>query len=243
MGNSTTEKGTPNLYLLPVPISESENPDWIGGSYHSILKSVNLIFVENIRTTRRFISALKLGINIDSIQFEELDKNTDISEIQRFIKLIIDKGNGIIMSESGCPGIADPGALLVNLAHKKAINIVPVVGPSSIILALMGAGLSGQCFAFHGYLPIEKKERELKIRELEVESLLKRQTQIFIETPYRNSNLWNSLLSVLKPETQLAFATDVLGKEQKIKKLNIQEWLKLPTLVWEKFPTVFLFQA
>ncbi len=233
----------PVLYLLPVPISESENSDWIGSSYKEILLETNLLFVENLRTARRFISSLKLGITIDNLHFEELTKDTSAFEIQKFSKQIIEKGKAIIMSESGCPGIADPGALLVNKAQNAGIEIKPMVGPSSILLALMGSGLSGQCFAFNGYLPIDSKERELIIKQLEKESKEKNQAQIFIETPFRNSVIWDALNKHLKPETRLAFAFDLMGKDQSIKQLTIREWSNIPKPVWLKLPCIFLFQA
>ena len=236
-----TEK--PVLYLLPVPISETENSDWIGASYKEILFKTNLLFVENIRTARRFISSLKLGISIDHLHFEELTKDTSAIEIQMCINLIVEKGKAIIMSESGCPGIADPGAVLVNEAQNIGIEIKPIVGPSSILLALMGSGLSGQCFAFNGYFPIDSKEREMRIKQLEKESKEKNQTQIFIETPYRNAVIWDAFIQNLKPETRLVFATDLLGINQQIKQLSIKKWRILAKPEWTKSPTIFLFQA
>ncbi len=233
----------PVLYLLPVPISESENSDWIGNSYKEILQETNLLFVENIRTARRFISSLKLGVTINNLHFEELTKYSTAIEIQSFSKQIIVQGKAIIMSESGCPGIADPGALLVNEAQNAGIEIKPMVGPSAILLALMGSGLSGQCFSFNGYLPIDSKDREIRIKQLERESKEKNQTQIFIETPYRNSVIWEALLQYLKPETRLAFAFDLLGKEQSIRQLTIKQWNAIPKPAWQKSPCVFLFQA
>jgi len=233
----------PTIFLLPVPISETENSDWIGNSYKNILVETNLLFVENIRTARRFISALKLGIDINILHFEELTKDTSNSEIQRFIKLITEKGKAIIMSESGCPGIADPGAKLVHEAQKAEMIIKPLVGPSSILMALMGSGLSGQCFAFNGYLPIHSKEREFRIIELERESKQKNQTQIFIETPYRNAAIWEALIQTLNPETRLAFAFDLLGKEQYIRQLSVMQWKILAKPEWSKLPAIFLFQA
>jgi len=231
------------LFLLPLPISETENSDWIGASYKKILLETRLLFVENIRTARRFISSSKLGISIEDLQFEVLDKDTNVADIQKYIDLLIQNGNGLVMSESGCPGIADPGAKLVDACQKNGITVVPFVGPSSIILALMGAGLSGQCFAFNGYLPIDKKEREIQIKQLQKESFQKRQAQIFIETPYRNSSLWDTFLEVLNPETKLGFAIDILGNKQNIKQLKVLEWRRQPKIVWEKLPAVFLFQS
>lgn len=231
------------LHLLPIPISENQIGDWAGIQYQSVLKENQLYFVENIRTARRFIVSLKTGLSIDSLQFEILDKETTPTEIKRLGNLLKSKGSGVILSESGCPGIADPGAVLVDEAHQLGIEIKPFVGPSSLLLALMGSGLSGQQFCFHGYLPIDKADRIRRIRQLEKESLVLNQTQIFIETPYRNASLWNSFLEALGPETRLCFATDLTGPHQTIRQMSVKNWRKPPDIQWEKSPTVFLFMA
>ena len=231
------------VYLLPLPISETEKSDWIGMSYKVVLEDTKLFFVENVRTARRFIASLKLGIDIDQLRFELLDKTTTQSEIRDLIFLIKQTGSVGIMSESGCPGIADPGSVLIDNAHMEGFEIIPIVGPSSILLALMSSGLSGQCFSFNGYLPIQKKDRELQIRALEIESKKRNQAQIFIETPYRNAVLWESLLEILSKDTKLAYGFDLLGSSQKIMQRPVKEWRILPPIKWEKSPTIFLFQA
>ncbi len=147
-----------------------------------------------------------------------------------------------VLSESGCPGVADPGALAVKYAHEQNITVLPLVGPSSILLALISSGLNGQQFAFHGYLPIEAKEREKAIRESEKESLHKRQTQIFIETPYRNTTLFQSLLKNLRGETKLCIAIDLTGEHEQIKTLSVKEW-KLKAIDLPKLPAIFLLLA
>jgi 16S rRNA (cytidine1402-2'-O)-methyltransferase len=147
-----------------------------------------------------------------------------------------------ILSESGCPGVADPGALAVKYAHQNRIQVVPLTGPSSILLALMASGLNGQHFAFHGYLPIDSKESLVAIKELEKESRLKNQTQIFIETPYRNNQLATNLIKGLSPETQLCIAVDITGSQESILMYAIKEWKQLPREL-PKLPTVFLFLA
>jgi 16S rRNA (cytidine1402-2'-O)-methyltransferase len=231
------------LHLLPVPISETERKDWIGPEFKEILKNCRLFFVENERTARRFISSLKLGIPISDLELHILDKETKDAEIQAFGKILIEKSQGVIMSESGCPGLADPGSKLVAWAHQKDIDVRPWVGPSSIFLALMASGLSGQSFAFQGYLPVESKERALKLKQLEKESQQKNQTQIFIETPYRNQQIWNALLEILGNETRLGFGFDLQGDQQKIRMKAVGSWKSGPKLDWKKLPAVFFFMA
>jgi 16S rRNA (cytidine1402-2'-O)-methyltransferase len=231
------------LYLLPVPLSETEIPDWIGADYRSLLQSCGLFFVENERTCRRFISSLKLGIALDSLRLEVVKKDTTEIEIKKMIALLNEKKSGILMSESGCPGIADPGALLVAEAHRQGIRVKPLAGPSSVFLALMASGLSGQAFAFHGYLPIDEKDKAQKIKQFERESAARNQTQIFIETPYRNQKIWSSFMENLKSETRLGFASDLLGHRETIRTKMVSEWKKEPEPEWEKYPAVFFFMA
>lgn len=231
------------LHLLPVPISDLPNQDWVGIEYQQLLAETRLFFVENIRTARRWIASLKLGISIDNLEFIEVNKDTKQSQIQEFVQYLKKEGTAILMSESGCPGVADPGALLVAEVHRLGGFVYPRVGPSSILLALMSSGFSGQQFAFHGYLPIEKKERSKKISQLEAESARFGQTQIFIETPYRNAALWKALLEDLHGETHLCFAQDILGPHQNIQRKKVSDWRKMVDFQWEKYPAVFLFQA
>jgi 16S rRNA (cytidine1402-2'-O)-methyltransferase len=231
------------LYLLPIPISETESQSWIGLDYRNVLTGTTLYFVENIRTARRFISSLRLGIKIDDLQFEVLDKDTNPSEMPKFASRIQIAGKAVLMSEAGCPAVADPGSLLVNEAHKAGIRVLPFVGPSSIILALMGSGLSGQNFCFHGYLPVKKEELVSKILKLEQESKANGRTQIFIETPYRNGAVWTALLERLNPGTSLCFALDILGNEQRIVQKKVADWKMEAGFNWPKKPAVFLFMA
>lgn len=231
------------LFLMPLTISESESRTWIGSGYHEVLKSSSLYFVENIRTARRFISSLRLGISIDQLQFEVLDKDTTTDQLKQFAILMCQAEHSVVMSESGCPGIADPGSQLVNEAHKLGVNVVPFVGPSSLVLALMGSGLNGQNFSFHGYLPVGKEERNRSISTLEKESLVNSRTQLFIETPFRNNAIWKSLLDILHPETRLCIAFDILGVDQCIIQRKVKEWKTRPMVEWGKKPAVFLFLA
>lgn len=206
------------------------------------IQGISYFLVEDIRTARRFLSALNLGLNIRELTFEKLDKQTKIPAIQSFLALLLQGKDIGIISESGCPGIADPGNIAVQWAHQMGIKVVPYVGPSSILMALMASGLNGQNFCFRGYLPVKEAEKAGKIKELEIQSAKHRQTQAFIETPYRNQSLWKSLLQNLSPNTQLCVAYDLMGEEEFIRTLKVSDW-KRQTFSLEKMPALFLFQA
>ena len=203
-----------------------------------VIKEVKVFFVENIKTTRRFLSSLKLGIVIDDVEFIEINQDSKFDEIFAIIYSL--KVNAGIISEAGCSGIADPGALIVEVAHQLQWNVEPLVGPNSILLALMASGFNGQSFAFHGYLPIKELEREKKIKFLEREAASKKQTQIFMETPYRNNQILASLLKNLSPSTRLCIASDITSEQEYIKTKSIQSWRSgaLPDI--NKKPTIFL---
>ena len=181
------------------------------------LPGIHHFLVEDVRTARRYLSALKIYPSIEALDFQILNKDSRPEDLSAMFGPIFQGANLGIISESGCPGIADPGALAAKFAHENEIQVVPLVGPSSILLALMASGLNGQRFAFHGYLPIDAKECAKAIRDLEKESKQKNQTQIFIETPYRNNHLKDLLLKNLKNETTLCIAIDITGLEEKIK--------------------------
>lgn len=229
------------IFLVPTVITE--------GALHTIpssvvesLKSITHFLVEDARTARRFLSSLKIYESIEALNFSVLNKETKEEELSELLAPIFSGHNIGILSESGCPGVADPGALAVNLAHQKNIQVIPLVGPSSILLALMASGLNGQQFAFHGYLPIDSKEAIQKIKTLEKESSQKKQTQIFIETPYRNNSILKCLTDSLGANVQLCVALDLTGKNEFVKMQRIGDWRqKIPSL--PKEPAVFLFLA
>jgi 16S rRNA (cytidine1402-2'-O)-methyltransferase len=229
------------LYLIPVPIADEALPT-IPFQVIEILKTVDHFLAEDARTGRRFLSSLKIFQSIEALHFEILNKDTKESELKNLFKPIEEGKNLGILSESGCPGIADPGALAVNYAHQNNITVVPLVGPSSILLALMASGLNGQQFCFHGYLPVESKEVINKIKELERESKTKNQTQIFIETPYRNNSLFEHFLKTLHPDTKLTVAIDITGKNELVQTKKVKLW-KETKANWPKTPAVFLFLA
>lgn len=230
------------LYLIPVPISEAAAESQLPAQVSEIIKSLKYLLVENVRTARRYISSLKLGIVIDDIHFEVIDKKTSEADIPGLLKAL-KQGNDVgVMSESGCPGVADPGSLAVAYAHELGVEVLPLVGPSSILLALMGSGMNGQKFAFHGYLPIDERERQKAVKILEDESAANNQTQIFIETPFRNDKLFNTLVHSCRKETRICIARDVLGSRQLIKTQSAGEWKKQkPNL--NKIPVVFLIHS
>lgn len=227
------------VYIIPNVISENTQEDVIPTQVkHAILDS-EFFLVENVRTARRYISSLKLGLVIEDLQFEILNKNTSFEDCIDLIQPILEGKNAGIISESGCPGIADPGARLVHMAHQFGIKCIPIVGPSSILMALMASGFNGQSFAFHGYLPIDKKDRQQRIRALEKESKEKDQTQIFMDTPYRNEQLLVDILKVARKDTFLCIARDITGKKELVLTKSVEKW-KTGDLALNKVPTIFL---
>lgn len=226
------------MYLLPMLLADDTHKKVLTPYAVDVIKEVKVFFVENIKTTRRFLSSLKLGIVIDDLEFVEINQDSKFDEMFAIIYPL--KINAGIISEAGCSGIADPGALIVEIAQQLQWNVEPLVGPNSILLALMASGFNGQSFAFHGYLPIKEIEREKKIKFLEREAASKKQTQIFMETPYRNNQILASLLKNLSPSTRLCIASDITSEQEFIKTKSIQSWRSgaLPDI--NKKPTIFL---
>ncbi len=229
------------LYLIPIPLADGTTQEVLPAQIQEIVSQLDIFFVENIRTARRFISSLKLGKVIDELTFYELSKDTPEAETLAQLKAVVSlKKNIGVMSEAGCPGVADPGAVAVKLAHQLNIEVIPLVGPSSILLSLMASGMNGQSFVFHGYLPIEKEKRNTILQQLGREAKSKLQTQIFIETPYRNNVLFASILEVCSPDLRLCVAADITSSNQFIKTLSIQKWKSATQPDLHKRPTVFL---
>lgn len=204
-----------------------------------VIKSVKYFIVENIRTTRRFLKKVDRDIDIDSLSFVELNKHTTPESISTYLEPL-EKGNSIgVISEAGCPAIADPGADVVAIAQRKGLKVIPLIGPSSILLSLMASGFNGQSFAFHGYLPIEKGDRVKKIKALEQLVYSEHQTQIFIETPYRNNKMIEDLISVCRPQTKLCVAANITCDDEFIRTMSLKDWKKsIPEL--SKIPCIFL---
>lgn len=229
------------LYMIPVPISENGSPEVLPQINIEIVRELRYFIVENVRTARRNLKKMDPGIDISALTFYELNGHTPENEISGYLNPLRE-GNPIgLMSEAGCPGVADPGAAVVQIAQGEGLKVVPLVGPSSILLALMASGLNGQKFSFQGYLPVENRERDKAIKDLESVSRKCDMTQIFIETPYRNSKLMESLLNNLNGDTLLCVASGITspGKEKIITK-PVRKW-KTANFEPEKIPTIFLF--
>ncbi|ESU27732.1 methyltransferase [Flavobacterium saliperosum S13] len=214
------------LYLIPTTLGEMNPEDVLP---HTIKRTIDFIdhyIVENEKTARRFIKSVHPEKKQPELHLFVLNKHTDVSEHHEFIKPLLEGKNMGLMSEAGCPGVADPGAVIVKLAHDKGIQVVPLVGPSSILLAMMASGMNGQSFAFNGYLPIDKSEKKTALKNLEKLSFDKNQSQLFIETPYRNNKFLEDLLQILQPNTLLCVACDITLPTEFIKTQSVNQWKK-----------------
>jgi 16S rRNA (cytidine1402-2'-O)-methyltransferase len=227
------------IYLIPCPIAENTSSDVLSPQILAAILQTKHFLVENVRTARRFISELKLGIQIDELIFEILDKDTQPSIVTDFYKKHAAIEYIGIISEAGCPGVADPGALAVSIAQQQGFEVIPLVGPSSILLGLMGSGFSGQNFAFIGYLPIDKAERIRKIEQLDREVSRGGQTQIFIETPYRNNALLEDLIAQCAPDSFICIACDMTAPSGFVQTKKASDWAKAQPDLHKK-PCIFL---
>ena len=229
------------LYLLPTPLADDTAPQVLPPQVVAAVAAIPYFLVENARTARRFVKSVAPARVIEDIRFTVIDKDSSDADVRAaLVPLLKEEIDAGILSEAGCPGIADPGAALVREAHRLGIRVVPLVGPSSLLLALMASGLNGQQFAFHGYLPIEKAPRIAAIKALEKEAQQRQQSQLFIETPYRNGALFVDLLAHLHPGTRLCVAANITGADEFIKTLTVSDWRRLPAPELHKIPTVFV---
>lgn len=227
------------LYLVPSVLAEDTATAVIPPQVVTCVRELSYFIVENARTARRYIKAIVPEKVIESLQIVVIDKDSTEAEVKKALEPLKKGISAGIISEAGCPGIADPGAELAKWAHRQQIRVTPLVGPSAILLALMGSGFNGQSFAFHGYLPIEKKDRLQTLRQLEKDMLQKDQTQIFMETPYRNNQLLQDLVQHLTPGYRLCIAANITGHNELLRTDTIANWKKqLPDL--HKQPAVFL---
>ncbi len=224
------------LYLLPTPLCDENILQLTVPFNISVIHSCKYFVVEELKTARRFLKAIDRNINIDELTFSVLNEHTPPLELIEIFKTVLQSENVILMSEAGCPGVADPGAALVQMAHKQNVKVVPLIGPSSILMAVMSSGLNGQSFAFNGYLPKEKSDRTQKIKSLE--KLTAHQSQWFIETPYRNMQMLDELLATLNGNTKLTIALNITAANEFIKTKTVGDWKKeKPEL--NKIPCVF----
>lgn len=231
------------LYLIPVPLSEGAEKLSYTLVHHDIINKIDEYVVENEKTARKFLKAA--GLTIPQSQLLIHDYGKHIREKMDYNQVFANvlKGKDIgLMSEAGCPGVADPGADVVLEAHKRGIQVIPMVGPSSILLALMASGFNGQKFTFHGYLPIDKGDRSKKIKDLEQQSGREKLTQLFIETPFRNNQLLAELLRVCKPQTKLCIAANLTAPDEIVWTKSIAEW-KQTKIELHKIPAIFLLFA
>ncbi len=230
---------TGSLYLIPCTLGDVTIDRCLPQFNIEIIKSLDEFIVEDVRYARRFL--IKAGISkpIDELTFNLLNEHTDTSIINEYLENIKLGKNIGVLSDAGCPGIADPGAAIVRLAHQQNIRVIPLVGPSSILLALMASGMNGQQFSFHGYLPKQIPDRIKKLKQLETETNKDGRTNIFIETPYRNDSLIKDILNSCKPETMLCIASDITLATEQIHTLSISEW-KNRKIALNDHPAIFL---
>lgn len=228
-----------SLYLIPVALGETDHHRVLPAYNREVVLGLNHFIVENVRTARRFLKKMEPGIVIDTLTFYELNKHTSPEEVAGYLAPLSRGESMGVISEAGCPAVADPGADVVAIAQRRNYRVVPLVGPSSILLSVMGSGFNGQSFAFHGYLPIDAAARTAMIKKLEQRAYSEDQTQLFIETPYRNNKLAEELIRTCRPSTRMCIASDITLEDEYIKTLSMKEWAgKVPDL--SKKPTIFL---
>ena len=235
------EKIEPALYLIPVTLGETEYQKVLPEYNKKILRGIKNFIVENRRSAIRFLKLADSSIDIDSLEFLELNEHSDLARISNYLDPLLKKKLPMgIISEAGCPAVADPGAAVVEMAQKKNLKVVPLSGPSSIIMAVMASGLNGQSFAFNGYLPVKPNERAAKIRQLENRAWNGKQTQLFIEAPYRNLKMLESILNSCRNETLVCVAAGLTTEQEFIKTLSVAEWKKSNEPPINKVPAIFL---
>jgi 16S rRNA (cytidine1402-2'-O)-methyltransferase len=215
------------LYLIPTTLGEGKPLDVLPISVKNAVENLEYYIVENEKTARKFIKSIVAEKVQSDLKLSTLNKRTEITELDTMLEPL-SRGISVgLMSEAGCPGVADPGAAIVKIAHEKGYRVIPMVGPSSILLAMMASGMNGQSFAFNGYLPIEKGEKKAAIKAFEKLSYDKDQSQLFIETPYRNNKFIEDLLQTLQPNTLLCIAADITLETEYIKTFRVAEWKKI----------------
>ena len=230
------------LYLIPCPISDETAPwEVLPASNRAVMDSLDYFIVENTRTARRFLSKAGVARPIETLEFRELNEHTLAGrEVEALVEPLLAGRSAGVISEAGVPGVADPGAAVVEACHRHGIRVVPLVGPSSIILAMMASGLNGQSFAFNGYLPVKPPERARAIRAFERRAVGEGQSQLFIEAPYRNAKLLEQLVQTLAPTTRLTVAADLTAPDQRIETRTVAQWRERPLPEINRHPAIFI---
>ena len=229
----------PALYLIPVTLGDTEIDQVLPAYNKEVILNIKHFIVEDLRSARRFLKKVERSIDIDSLHFNILNKRTTKEEFSNYLEPLHNGESIGVLSEAGCPAVADPGADVVAIAQRKGLKVVPLVGPSSVILSVMASGFNGQSFAFHGYLPIDAQERMRSLKNLESRIYGEDQTQLFIETPYRNHAMLDDILQHCRPQTKLCIAANITCDDEFIETKSIQEWKKgVPNLA--KIPCIFL---
>ncbi len=228
------------LYLIPVLLGDTPVSQVLPSYNHDIIVQIKYFIVEEVRSARRFLKKVDKNIDIDSLTFYPMGKHADESRFASYLRPLAEGQSIGVISEAGCPAVADPGAVVVNIAQKKGYTVVPLVGPSSIILSVMASGFNGQSFAFNGYLPVDPDERSKKLKQLEARAYKEKQTQLFIETPYRNAKMFQHILEVCRPQTHLCVAAGITCPEAYIKTHTVAEWKKIGLPDLSKIPAIFL---
>lgn len=228
------------LYLLPVTLGDTAIDKVLPAYNAGIIREIKHFIVEDVRSARRFLKKVDREIDIDTLSFYPLNKHTSPEDISGYLNPLAEGHSMGVISEAGCPAVADPGADVVAIAQRRNLKVVPLVGPSSIILSVMASGFNGQSFAFHGYLPIEPNKRSKRLKELEGRIYSEHQTQLFIETPYRNHKMLDDILKACRPQTKLCIAANITCEGEYIKTRTVKEWkgTALPDL--SKIPCIFL---
>lgn len=230
------------LYLVPSPLGDNPPEEVIPAFVTQTIAGVRHFAVEEVRTARRYLSKIGFRGKIDGLSFYEINEHSSYEDIATAFAVLESGEDMALISEAGLPAVADPGAALVAMAHRYGVEVIPLVGPSSLMLALMASGMNGQCFAFVGYLPVKSEERRRKLKELEARSRKCGETEIMIETPYRGDSLVNDILNVCSPETKLCIAINLTMPDSFIRTLTVAEWRKAPVEIGKR-PAVFLILA
>ncbi|MBR1755524.1 MAG: SAM-dependent methyltransferase [Bacteroidaceae bacterium] len=229
------------LYLIPVELGDTPQERVLPAYNRDVILGIRHFIVEEVRSARRFLKRVDRDIDIDALSFYPMGKHADAARFAQYLKPLEAGESMGVISEAGCPAVADPGADVVAIAQRKGLKVVPLVGPSSMIMAVMGSGLNGQSFAFNGYLPIDPADRVKRLKQLEVRAVQEHQTQLFIETPYRNAKLFETLCQTLRPQTRLCIAAGITTEAEWIRTHTIANWRRHPLPDLSKTPAIFLF--